>query len=944
MTKRGQPAFPVLRDRIATLASQRGFVLLPVVLALVVVAIVALLLSHESAINANMQGGGSEADQLRYVAEAAFQHADWAAQNSGCTGDLTIPTTPFGEHTYSAAVTATGAGPSTTYNVNVDQDAWLKESSPAENHGSDVELSAKKASGDDMRTLYRYDLSGIPAGSQVNSATAWYYITAGDDNGPVNVHRVTSGWTEASANWSNMSANYDSQALGSFPSQDDNGVWVSVNLTSLVQAWVDGTTLNQGIMFVSTTSGVESKYTSKEWSNASERPWMEVVVGTGSPSPVSIAATGTHASGAQHTLAGNNIKVFQPASNQVLQPGAEGKDGWITSTQASWNYGGHGALRVNSGSQRALIQFDLATLPAESRISSARMELYLSSSTQAGTIDVHAVTDAWVEGTCSGSGCTADGATWDTSDGGTAWTAPGGDHDPTAVTSQPIGAAGSWYGWDITPLAASWVAGELPNHGVILRGFDGVSAQFASSDAADASVHPRLTITYACECGIDCSTPVGAGTSVLLVVVNPASLTPQETAKKSLMESWGYAVNLIDVDDPQSAFDAATAVNDVVFITEDITASNLNTKLVTASIGVVTEEDNLSDEFGFSAGIEWESGTALNIDDNAHYITAPFALGPLSVFSSPESLARLTGAVAPDLIQLASASAEAMLVALDAGASVYGGGTAAGRRVQLPWGGSSFDVNNLTADGLTIFQRSLQWGAGAGVTPTGPIAHWKLDDGAGFIAIDSVGGHDGGLVGPTWTTGLFGDALSFDDGNDWVTIPDDPVWTLDPAAEMTWEAWIKPTDLGEQWNAVWAQTRNDARGFGIFAHTTANSNMGPVTNGISVGWDETGSDKVGLHSTDNVLTVGNWHHVAVTHDGSLAQADRFTIFVDGVDVTDRSDVNSVGFLAGVDAESIVIGGNPVDAGTWFGGIIDDVRYYDTALSAAEIAEDRKSVV
>ena len=39
-----------------------------------------------------------------------------------------------------------------------------------------------------------------------------------------------------------------------------------------------------------------------------------------------------------------------------------------------------------------------------------------------------------------------------------------------------------------------------------------------------------------------------------------------------------------------------------------------------------------------------------------------------------------------------------------------------------------------------------------------------------------------------------------------------------------------------------------------------------------------------------------------------------------------------------------IGGNNVWAGEFFGGLIDEVRVYDRALSAAEIAADRDRAV
>ena len=54
------------------------------------------------------------------------------------------------------------------------------------------------------------------------------------------------------------------------------------------------------------------------------------------------------------------------------------------------------------------------------------------------------------------------------------------------------------------------------------------------------------------------------------------------------------------------------------------------------------------------------------------------------------------------------------------------------------------DINSLNDNGRTIFQRAIEWAAGADLP--GPLAHWKLDEASGTTAVDSVGGHDGTLV------------------------------------------------------------------------------------------------------------------------------------------------------------------------------------------------------
>ena len=64
-------------------------------------------------------------------------------------------------------------------------------------------------------------------------------------------------------------------------------------------------------------------------------------------------------------------------------------------------------------------------------------------------------------------------------------------------------------------------------------------------------------------------------------------------------------------------------------------------------------------------------------------------------------------------------------------------------------------------------------------------------------AADGSGhGHDGAVEGAQWTpAGRFGGALRFDGVDDLVSVPDADA--LDLAAGGTWEAWAKPTELGD---------------------------------------------------------------------------------------------------------------------------------------------------
>lgn len=68
------------------------------------------------------------------------------------------------------------------------------------------------------------------------------------------------------------------------------------------------------------------------------------------------------------------------------------------------------------------------------------------------------------------------------------------------------------------------------------------------------------------------------------------------------------------------------------------------------------------------------------------------------------------GSLAPDAVTLARIGGPAAVVAIDQGGTLYGGGTAAGRRVMLPLGG---DANSnwkyLNASGRLLVQRAIEW-------------------------------------------------------------------------------------------------------------------------------------------------------------------------------------------------------------------------------------------
>jgi hypothetical protein len=201
---------------------------------------------------------------------------------------------------------------------------------------------------------------------------------------------------------------------------------------------------------------------------------------------------------------------------------------------------------------------------------------------------------------------------------------------------------------------------------------------------------------------------------------------------------------------------------------------------------------------------------------------------------------------------------------------------------------------------------------------SGLVAALGFNEGSGSLTTDASGlGNNGALVnGAGWSAaGHTGAAISFS-ANGWVNIPD--AASLDLTTGMTVEAWVRPTS-GTGWRTVLLKEATSALSYGLYS---ANGASRP---GI---WTRTGTADYFVLGTGAVPTNA-WTHLAATYDGA---ALRF--FVNGVQVATKTGVGTISTSTG----PLRIGGNSV-WGEYFRGLIDDVRIYNRALSAAEIQID-----
>ena len=457
-TQPNYPSFTRLRgnDRIKYHRRYHGYILLPVVLLITLVAAVAWMLNNASLLDGGITASVAESAQAEYVAQAGLHHALQQTRQSGCGPFTDLTGAPLGNHSYTTTLTS-GLGSTTSYTLVVDQDTWIRSDNPTDNRATDSVLSVVYDSGKIDRPLYRYDLSSIPASASILSASAWFYVTKEHPEGPVDIHRTTADWAETDATWNTHGDKMDAAVLATIPTQPAKDVWVQVNLTAQVQAWVNGEP-NYGITLNSTSEGMNADYASREYAS---QPYLEVIVAAPADA-ATLAATGTLDSGVNRTLTRNDVALYQQPSHYEVQPdGAGGKDAMIYQWKANWNYGSANSLIVrdwgSDSDYHSLLQFNLGSIPHGAAIHSAQLALYQNTtSTAGGSVDVYRITSDWVEG--SGNGGTAPGVTWNERDTGLAWTTPGGDFagEADASTTIPVGTK-DWINWDITGLVTGWV-------------------------------------------------------------------------------------------------------------------------------------------------------------------------------------------------------------------------------------------------------------------------------------------------------------------------------------------------------------------------------------------------------------------------------------------------------------------------------------------------------
>jgi hypothetical protein len=195
-------------------------------------------------------------------------------------------------------------------------DSYTNTANPTKNFGAATLLDVDGAS---QTTYIQFNLASIPSTASVSQATLKLYVNTVTTAGSFNVDYVNGAWAESTIDASNAPPLGAAIASNVSVTTADKSQYILVNVTSAVQAWLNGSETNNGLALVA-NSTFDATFDSKENTTTSHPAELDIAFagGDGTITGVTTASgSGLSGGGTSGTL---NLSLTSAcAANQVLQ-------------------------------------------------------------------------------------------------------------------------------------------------------------------------------------------------------------------------------------------------------------------------------------------------------------------------------------------------------------------------------------------------------------------------------------------------------------------------------------------------------------------------------------------------------------------------------------------------------------------------------------------------
>ena len=164
-------------------------------------------------------------------------------------------------------------------------DTFVSSATPKINYGPSITLVV----GQGTTSYIQFNLSGIPANAAVSKASLRLYVDAVTKAGSFDVYESDNSWSENTLTYNTPAPVLGISATGRHPiaiSAASLNQFVLIDITSLVQGWLNGSIPNNGVALALTTVAGSFSFDSKESSLTANGPELEIALaGQGAQGP-----------------------------------------------------------------------------------------------------------------------------------------------------------------------------------------------------------------------------------------------------------------------------------------------------------------------------------------------------------------------------------------------------------------------------------------------------------------------------------------------------------------------------------------------------------------------------------------------------------------------------------------------------------------------------------